>query len=122
MGAAKETDPKKAFGWVADMAHMIPASSLKAAGLPVELEGNTAGILAYLWHIHKGGHQDATLVVVGPPGVGKSSLLWRMQHPNKEAKLPEPDGLPTGGTKTGIVPCDTACVWAGGRSCKLVAN
>ena len=98
--AAKATDPKKAIGCVAGVAHMIPASSLKTAGLPVELEGNTAGILAYLRHIHKGGHRHATLVLVGPPGVGKSSLVWRMQHPDKEAKLPEPDKLPTGGANT----------------------
>ena len=90
-----------AFGWVADIAHMIPASSLKTASLPVELEGNTAGILAYLRHIHKGGRRHATLVVVGPSGVGKSSLLWRLQHPTKDEALEEQP--PSRGANAGML-------------------
>lgn len=107
VNAAKATDPKKACGWVTDIAHMIPAASLADALLPRELEGNAEGIRAYLRQIHGGGHRRATLVLVGPPRVGKSSLLWRMQN-LKATKGSMPKRGVTHGIDTGKAAAATA--------------
>ena len=92
-----------AFEWIRDIAS-IPQSSLVAAGLPRELTGNKTGIMSYLRQLHKGtGNRRASLVLVGPQAVGKSSLLWRMLHPEKGDKLPNLQG--TNGIANGAHVC-----------------
>ena len=78
-----------AFAWIQDNVAFIPQSSLAAAGLPRELAGNVTGTVSYLRQLHKEGtgNRRASLILVGPQAVGKSSLLWRMQHPNKSDNM-----------------------------------
>ena len=79
-----------AFEWIRNSAHALRQPSLVAAGLPRELDYNPTGIVSYLRQLHKGsGNRRASLILIGPQAVGKSSLLWRLLHPDKGDKLPD---------------------------------
>lgn len=79
-----------AFEWIHHTASVIPQASLDASGLPGELAGKSAAIVSYLRELHQEstGTRRASLVLIGPSGVGKSSLLWRMLHPDTSDKMP----------------------------------
>lgn len=74
---------------VSQSAASTSREALSAAGVPPELVGDGAGVMSYIRQLRHGasGNRRCTLVLIGPAGVGKTSLLWRLKNPEKDAKL-----------------------------------
>ena len=91
-----------AFQWIGSIIrHVAKREALEAAGLPQELAGEPKGIMPYLRQLHAAGigMRRASLTLVGPQAVGKTSLIWRLKHPDSSSKLETPgstDGIQIG--------------------------
>lgn len=77
------------FEWIHDVAGFLKVETLVTAGLPPELRGKASNIVAFLREQHASApHRRAGLVVLGPQGFGKTSLLWRLRNPSGGGGLP----------------------------------
>ena len=84
----------------------LTAAALTAAGLPPELAGDWDKVLSYISQLHASKAAGlaeppcrGTLIVIGYQGAGKSSLVWRLRHPDTGEVMPEldsTDGIATG--------------------------
>lgn len=95
------TTPRN-VGWLQDAAYHLPEAVLVANSIPKALAGKGAGIVHHLRckrDTELLAHSHGTLVLLGPRNVGKTTLLWRLHHPDAPHK-PEP--APTRGMVTGM--------------------
>lgn len=78
-------------------ARHLTAAALAAAGLPPELAGDWERVMSYLAQRHnsqlgavttRSQTPRCTVVLIGPQGVGKTSLVWRLRHPSSSESLP----------------------------------
>ena len=84
----------------------LTAAALTAAGLPPELAEDWGKVMSYISQLHASKAAGlapppcrGTLIVIGYQGAGKSSLVWRLQHPDSAEAMPEiasTDGIATG--------------------------
>lgn len=81
----------------------LTPSALHAAGLPPELAGDCRKVESYISQLHESkaagvkASARSTLIVVGHEGGGKSSLVWRLQHPAGDMpELSSTNGVDTG--------------------------
>ena len=121
---------------VADSDQLTPAA-LTAAGLPPELAGDWDKVLSYIAQLHASKAAGlaeppcrGTLIVIGYQGAGKSSLVWRLRHPDTGEVMPEldsTDGIATGRRRSCWRACNMTClahyeahrfVGVGATSCK----
>ena len=90
---------------VAD-SYQLTAAALTAAGLPPELAGDWNKVLSYISQLHASKAAAlaeppcrGTMIVIGYQGAGKSSLVWRLRHPDTGEVMPgldSTDGIATG--------------------------
>ena len=88
----------------------VTPAALELAGMPPELPlrrfahggynfDYPTAIISYIQQLRKSGtgRRRATIVVVGYEGAGKSSLVWRLRHPEGDLPhLASTDGIATG--------------------------
>lgn len=90
-----------AYKWLSSLAATLPRRSLETKRLGT-LWGSTDRIMSRVRQQHKSheivehpatppsshlGPRRASLIVLGPQAVGKTSLLWRLQHPDPAIPL-----------------------------------
>lgn len=104
--------------WLRDVADKIPIEALTASGLPPELLGNAEGIVSYIRQLRGGvGNRRCTLVLLGHQRVGKTSLLWRLGHPDTEryvydeSKLTRTNGIAIGEQYAHLFPLCRSLIW-----------
>lgn len=103
------------INWLRQLAARVPSSALSFVGVPSDLAGLADRVMSYLHDLRRGkGARRCTLVLLGPQAAGKTSLLWRLQHPDP-VKYPLKDRGSTNGIVMGTThayDCARQCMHA----------